>query len=377
MKVAFGVTLLAKGQANSGIDGIGHYVKELHHSIQNNQSVELMPYSFGYEYIDTNFEVKTKKLSVYYQHLISGFFIPPLRIQRFKHEAVDLVHATDHLVPLVKSVPLVATIMDAIPLSFPESLGNRNGYVSKAKFAFWAYVTRRADRIITISEYSKNEISEYFKIPLDRISVVPLAVESRFFTKIPDADKVSIRKTLNVPDHFFLSVGTLQPRKNLSRVLEAMKLLPLNLRKESPLVVVGRVGWSVQDLEKKIDEAVQEGWCIRLNRISDFELRVLMQSANALIFPSLAEGFGLPVLEAYASKLPVITSNTTSLPEVSSGSAILVNPINIKEIYEAIRFVLDNKSAIEPMVESGFNHALNMSWSKCAESTISIYKQLI
>lgn len=375
MRVAFGMTLVAKGLATNGMDGLGNYTRELYKALLNQQELEINPYTFGYKNQGISITSNIIKFSGYHSKLISGLLGFPLSSNDFD-EKVNLIHATDHLVPIVSDIGVVASIMDAIPLSHPEYLGSQN-VASVLKYKLWANVTRRADRVITISDYSRAEISKHFKIPADKISVVPLGVDARFFEKIDELDRALVKKKFGIPDQFLITVGTLQPRKNLLRVFEALKNFPLSTRKQLPLVVVGRIGWETGDIEREINLATQEGWCLRLDHISDFELRALLQSALVLLFPSLAEGFGLPVLEAFASKLPVITSNTTSLPEVANGAALLVNPLKSEEIYEAVKYAYHHREKLDILVQQGYHHAREMTWEKCANSTFEIYQQLV
>lgn len=377
IKVGFGVTQLARGIKGSGVDGIGHYTQELVSALSVDSDVDLFPFSFGCD-LPSKFAGKDiATLNRFDFDVLKGLLLPPLRMSSVSGEKVDLIHATDHLVPYVRNVPLVATLMDAIPLSNPEMLSNKLFSMHKVKVSLWRQVSRRADRIITISEYSKTEISKWFDIPLEKISVVPLAVDSRFFNEISPEERMRIRQALNVPESYFLSVGTLQPRKNIKRVLAAMRMLPDDVKKSNPLVIVGRDGWGVESLQAEIEQATKEGWCIRLHRVNDLELRALLQSTKALVFPSLLEGFGLPVLEAFASRTPVITSNTTSLPEASNGAALLVDPTNEHDISSAMLSVLNDVALIESNINKGYNHAKNMTWHKCAKETVAIYHELV
>lgn len=377
IKVGFGVTQLARGLKNSSLDGIGHYTKEIVHAVLESPKVDLYPFSFGREFQSKIAGKDVAVLNRFDFDVLKGLLLPPLRLSDINGEKVDIIHASDHLVPYVNNVPIVATLMDAIPLSNPEMLSNKLFSLTKIKLLLWRSLSRRADHIITISEYSKTEISKWFDIPLDKISVIPLAVDSRFFNEILPEERIRIRKSFNIPENFFLSVGTLQPRKNIKRILAAMRLLPNSVKKCYPLVIVGRDGWGVESFQDEIEQAEKEGWCIRLNRVSDIELRALLQSACALVFPSLLEGFGLPVLEAFASRTPVITSNTTSLPEASNGAALLVDPNSEYEISSAMLRVLNETDLIKSNVEKGYKHAKSMTWHRCAQETIAVYQQLV
>lgn len=377
IRVGFGVTQLARGVAGPGIDGIGHYTQELANSLSACSEIDLVPFSFGIDLLPSIANHHVTKLARFDLSLGKGLMLPPLRMNSIQGKKVDLIHATDHLVPYVKNVPLVATLMDAIPLSNPEVLSNKLPLFTKAKISLWKRVSRRADHVITISEYSKTEISKWFDIPSNKISVVPLAVDIRFFNVIFPEERLRIRQALNLPENYFLSVGTLQPRKNIGRVLAAMRMLPDDIKKANPLVIVGRAGWGVENLQLEIDQAVKEGWCIRLHRVNDLELRSLLQSAKGLIFPSLAEGFGLPVLEAFASRTPVITSNTTSLPEASNGAALLVDPTSVDDISAAIIKLLNDSVLVKTNVDNGYKHAQGMTWQRCAQDTVAIYRELV
>ncbi len=140
-------------------------------------------------------------------------------------------------------------------------------------------------------------------------------------------------------------------QKNIENLIQAIRKLPKEIRVTYSLIIVGRYGWKSEALLKKIKKAESEGWCKWLNYVPDNDLRALLQSASLMIFPSLYEGFGLPVLEAFASKIPVIASNTSSIPEVAKNSAILFNPQDISEISSAILKILNNKELTNNLVE--------------------------
>ncbi len=287
---------------------------------------------------------------------------------------VDLFHATDHLIPRLPGVPVLATIMDAIPLSHPEWV--RLNYRA-LKTWLWRRAGQWADHVVTISEYSKQDIVEQFAIPPERVSVVPLGVDQRYFEKIDEENKAGVLKKLGLPSRFFLFIGTLQPRKNVERVIDAHATLPLEVQQEFPMVVVGRAGWCVDALLEKLQRAEAGGTVRWLKYLPDYEARALLQSACALVFPSLYEGYGLPVVEAFASRLPVITSNTTALPEVAEGAALMVNPLDIEEIGHAMRRIVDDAELAGELREKGFVRAREATWAACADKTAKLYRQLI
>jgi len=238
-------------------------------------------------------------------------------------------------------------------------------------------MAKRSDHILTISEHSKSEIMKYFEIEQRRISVVSLGVNEEFFRTIPEVEKKNVRLKYEIDKPYFIFTGTLQPRKNIARMLDAMLELPENIRNCHMLVLVGRDGWSNDSLIERIREAERDGWCKWLGHVSDHDLKSLLQSAVLFAFPSLSEGFGLPVLEAFASNTPVIASNTTSIPEVAGDSALLFNPLDPTDIARAISKIVENKDFAEMLVRKGYERAKNMTWRRCAENTVVVYKQVI
>jgi glycosyltransferase involved in cell wall biosynthesis len=379
MRVGFGVTNLLRGEAISGVDGIGTYTRELYKGLENAANLNLIPFSTGeYEYDKSKFGtvIQTRVLPV--ELALASFSSRFSFENRLDVEELDMIHATDHMIPIARDVPLVSTIMDAIPITNPEWLNVSP--LAKLKRSIWVQVAKRSDLIITISNYSKKSIAASMHIDSDKICVVPLGVSRSFFERCCSSvsEEILNKYALN-KGQFFLNVGTLQPRKNVIRLLNAMKRLPSAIRVEFPLVLVGKYGWGGDELLVKIGEAQEEGWCHWIKRVPDLELKVLLQSATAMVFPSLAEGFGLPVLEAFASKTPVITSNTSSLVEVAAGHAWLVDPMSIASISEALQqFVICGRSlAVEERLETGFLHAKAMSWEQSAHKTHDVYRSLL
>jgi alpha-1,3-rhamnosyl/mannosyltransferase len=306
--------------------------------------------------------------------LISAFSPLPWSGESVLQPRIDLFHATDHLVPKFSRIPVVATLMDAIPLSHPQWIRTS---MAKQKAWLWCRAGRWANHVITISEYSKQEIVKHFGIDAQRITSIPLGVDDRFFEPIDLSIRTELIARLALPSQFFLFVGTLQPRKNVERVLDAHASLPKALKRDVPLVIIGREGWASERLVARMSDPETGRYVRWLQHLPDVEMRALMQSATALVFPSLCEGFGLPVVEAFASGLPVITSNTTSLPEVAGDSALLVDPQSAGEIAEAMREVVRNETLAQRLRESGLQRARRFTWQACAAGTRGVYEQVL
>jgi alpha-1,3-rhamnosyl/mannosyltransferase len=356
-----------------GIDGIGHYCQELLHHLENGAGeFDIQRYSFGEP-------DNAREISLYPKypiHLMQGFLGLQTKSCTPKNafQSADLIHSTDHLVPTGIKKPLLTSIMDVIPLSHPHFIRSN---LAVAKAALWKKLSKRADHIITISEFSKHEIATQMEYPLDQITAIPLGIDKRYFDSIDKDEIDAVKNKYGIKSPFFLFIGSLQPRKNLTRILEAHKNLPGNLSKEFPLVVVGREFWDDGSVMDSMNQAVIDKRCIWLSYVSDFEKRCLLQSSLGLVFASLYEGFGLPILEAYASQTPVITSDCTSMPEVSGGSALLVDPLDTESIGNGLFTLLNNQTQAKELKSSGLQRARLFTWEQVASDTQKVYKSLL
>jgi alpha-1,3-rhamnosyl/mannosyltransferase len=369
VKVAFGTTLLDRGLNNpnqDGIDGIGQYCQELLQQYQKvSNGLTIAPYSFG----QAQTQCSATLLSSYPNHVIKG--LSHIHAEEFFKD-VDLIHSTDQFIPIANK-PLLATVMDVIPLSHPQFLKSKSRYL---KSFLWKKLTQRADRIITISEFSKQEITKYLGFSENQIDVIPLGVDERFFRRVSEDEKRKALKALGITTPFFLFLGSIQPRKNLVRLLEAHAKLPHSLAQEYPLVIAGKLAWDDGKTLASIKQAVSEGRAKWLNYISEEQKLCLLQSARALTFVSLYEGFGLPITEAFASELPVITSNCTSMPEVAGDAAILVDPFNTQEITDALQTIIQDNSLVERLKATGLVRSKYFSWEVTSSKTIATYLKM-
>ena len=373
MRIGFGVTALCNGLSGGGLDGIGNYTREIMSRLVSAPQVELVPFSFraaipsdmgpgvplGRYSVNTAFSVVTG----------ANFFGMDELINR-----VDLIHATDHYVPRCKPAPIVATLMDAIPLSHPQWL--RRDFRGIKNF-LWKRAANWADEVITISDYSKNELSKWTGIALNKITVIPLAVDERWFKDVSSVDFASVRQSYQLPETFFISVGTLQPRKNVESAIRAHRALSPVERARTPLVIIGREGWKCEEVMQLINEDSVSGAVRWLKHVPDADLLPVLKLASALVFPSLGEGFGLPVLEAFAASVPVITSNTTSLPEVTGDAAISLNPLDVDAIARAMQQVLDDQKLVLILKQRGLARAKEFTWQACADATLQVYRKML
>lgn len=354
------------------LDGIGVYTRELI-GAYGELSVEHEPMAFS----------RLRKSDAGVRGLPGPFELLSLRSALFgvdyspftnPFRGFDLFHSTDHYIPKSRKIPVVATIMDPITISHPEWV-RAGGRAAKnwlfRRSAGWA------DRIITISHFVVPELVEHLGVPEKSIRVVPLGVEAEYFKTVPETIRSETLSTFHLRPGFFLFVGTLQPRKNVDRLIEAFLRLPKDMRRNHPLVVAGRNGWMSEHTVAALRELEDAGEGRWLEYVDDAAKHVLLQSAVALTFPSLYEGFGLPVLEAFASGLPVVTSNSTSLPEVAGDAALLVDPEDAVSIAEAMKQIASSPSLRDALSVAGRNRAKEFTWKKTALSTLEVYRELL
>lgn len=236
------------------------------------------------------------------------------------------------------------------------------------KFAAWYQwlvpkLARRSRRIITVSKFSKDRLAEYCRVPSEKIAVIPHGVDARF-RPLPAEEVADTRRQLGLPRHYALYVGNLAARKNLRRLLDAWAIVSPR-RPEVSLVLAGTANHMFRDaaLEALPSSVVLAGY------VDDAHLPAFYSGAELFVLPSLYEGFGLPVLEAMACRTPVIASNTTSLPEVAGGAALLVDPYSVESLADGLSRVLTDSQLREDLAQRGLEHARSFNWNRTAEET--------
>ncbi|MDP3434914.1 MAG: glycosyltransferase family 1 protein [Bacteroidota bacterium] len=284
---------------------------------------------------------------------------------------LDIYHGLSHELPAgieKTGIKSVVTIHDLIYIRYPDFFMKIDRNIYDLKFR---HACQAADRIHAISKQTKRDLIQFFSVPEEKIEVIYQAVNPLFFEVCTEEQKLAIRKKYQLPEEFILTVGTIEPRKNLMNLLKGMVSEKINI----PLVVVGRSTGYQQRARTFIEENRLQVFF--LHGIKDAELAVLYQSATAMIYPSLFEGFGLPVAEAQASGCPVITSNTSSLPEAGGDAAIYINPDNPKEIGQAIKSLLASQSQQETIIAKGRINAQRFTPEKYAIQLRQLYKSII
>lgn len=274
---------------------------------------------------------------------------------------VNVIHTSDWTEP-PSQIPKVTTIHDLVVYKYPELLPKSIVATQKQKLS---WVKKETQIVIADSQSTKDDIVNYLRIPSNKIRVIYLGIEERFKPASPiEVKSVRDKYQLNFP--YILCVGTREPRKNLQRVVKAYQQLNL---KNTKLVVVGKYGWGI--------DFKQTSEVILLQNITDADLPAVYTGAECFVYPSLYEGFGLPVLEAMACECLVITSSRGSLAEITQNQTIYVDPLSVTAIAEGIEAALKmNSSKKTAIIKSALKHAQTFTWKKCAEKTWEVYKSL-
>lgn len=282
-----------------------------------------------------------------------------------------LFHATEHLLMPLRGVKAVLTVHDLIYKLFPQHHKRLNYWFLNAAMPIFV---RQADAIIAISETTKRDLILHYKTPPEKITVIYEAAAPHFTPSTPQ-QIAAVCQRYTLPEKYLLVVGTIEPRKNYTRLLDAM----LEVRKDQPdlhLVVVGNKGWLYEPFFQRIEDLNARQWVIFPGYVSDDALPAIYAGATALVMPSVYEGFGLPILEAMACGTPVISSHAASLPELGGTAAQYFDPADTGSMSEAIQSVLADESLRQAMRQAGFQQAALFSWDRAARETIAVYNRL-
>jgi glycosyltransferase involved in cell wall biosynthesis len=286
----------------------------------------------------------------------------------------DVVHGTDHFVYPNPTSRNIMTIHDLTFVKYPE-------YVPKIVKTYLERIKnclKFTDAIITFSENTKRDLVELLKIAPNKIYVTYQASRYRadYLTEQQIEElKVSFSYDFNKP--YFLFVSTLEPRKNVISLIQAFNYLKQKYKIEHQLVLIGQTGWKYQPILQAINQSPYRSDIHHLNYLSDDLVALFYSQAEAFIYPSFYEGFGLPVLEAMTLGAPVITSNGSSLPEITGDTALLINPNDSMELAGAMLNLIGDRVLRDNLIFKGKEQASKFSWKKTAQSTLNVYRSVI
>ncbi len=283
-----------------------------------------------------------------------------------------LCHFTNSLAPLSLSCPFVITVYDMSLFLFPRLQPRRSLVLVRSILPI---VAKKAAALITASHSAMADIVSVLRVPADKVRVVYAAPSDEFRVIDCTAELNRVRHKYRLDEAFVLAVSTLEPRKNLVRLVKAFESLHRQGRKER-LVLAGQLGWRYQPLLKQIEQSGLRETVRLLGYVPSEDLPAIYNLARAVAFPSIYEGFGLPIVEAMACGTPVITSNLSSMAELGAEAALLVNPFNEEEIRQGLLRILTDESLREELRAAGLQRAATFSWKRAAEETAAVYQSV-
>ncbi|MBL7085956.1 MAG: glycosyltransferase family 4 protein [Candidatus Cloacimonetes bacterium] len=309
---------------------------------------------------DIGFFSKNRMLRIFWEQ----FLLP---ISLIKNN-VDLLHSPGFVCPIIKTCKSVITIHDMTFFSHPKV----HTWFKRIYFPIMIYLSSKVcNKIISVSNYTTNETKKYLKISGQKIITIHESFNESLL-QVKDYKENSYNK-YSIDSDYLLFVGTLEPRKNIKSIILSLdKIKNQNIK----LVIVGKKGWMYKEMFSLIQNLKLENRIIFTGYVPDNELGLLFENAKIFIYPSLFEGFGIPILEAMYFNCPVITSNLSSMPEVAGKAAVLVDPYNISELVDAINNILSSKGYRQKLIQEGRKNIKKFSWEKTAKKTLKVYESL-
>lgn len=368
--------------------GLGHYSRTLIHSLAD--------YFPQHDYFLFNpkpsdlFKLEGKNIhEVQPRSFIFRLFSSAWRsggvLKDLEKNKIEIYHGLSNEIPVgIKKAGIksVVTIHDLIFERFPQQYSKIDVEIYSVKYR---YACQHADRVIAISEQTKRDIIDFYKTPEEKITVCYQSCNPAFSETASEKLKQQVREKYSLPAEYFLYVGSVIERKNLLAICKAVYLLRDEL--QVPLVVIGDGGKYKEQVKDFISQQGLNDRIIFLSenplaKISSSFLRAedfpaIYQMATAMIYPSFFEGFGIPVLEALCSRVPVITSNVSCLPEAGGDGAYYVNPNNAEEIAGGMKKICQDKTLAASLIEKGWQHAQNFTQQKCAAAVMKVYESLM
>jgi glycosyltransferase involved in cell wall biosynthesis len=302
-----------------------------------------------------------------YKHIHIPFHI------HYKNRSIELFHFLYNAPSVVFNIPFVLTIHDVSYKHVPHMISIRN----KLSLSLQLYINaKKAKRIITDSETSKKDIIRFFNVNPENIEVIYLSVDNNFLIKRDEEKKLKISAKYDLPEKYILYVGTFLPHKNLETLIIGFKELNQHYKLSHKLVLAGKKGRNYKKIENLLSQLKMNNDVKIIGFVPDEDLPYIYSLSDLFVFPSLYEGFGLPLLEAMASGVPVLASNSSCLPEIAGDAALYFNPKDSRDLNAKIVSILDNKILSKELISKGFNRVKHFSWKKMTEKTLMLYEDV-
>ncbi|MFP4526633.1 MAG: glycosyltransferase family 4 protein [Bacteroidales bacterium] len=320
---------------------------------------------------NSNLHVKTPRKRIH--RVLNAYWRSYKLPGEFKYDGIDLFHGLSNELPVdisKSSVKSIVTIHDLIFMRYPSLYNRIDKWIYEKKFKT---SSRKADTVIAVSKQTKEDLVHFFNIDEKKIEVVYQGCDSIFYESKPEEEKEHIRQKHGLPKTFLLYVGTIEERKNALSIVKALHKGGIDI----PLVIIGKSTPYKKTIQQYIAENKVKNAIQFYSEIPFEELPAIYQLAKAFVYPSVFEGFGIPILEALNSQTPVITTRGGCFHETGGSHSLYVDPLNTEEIADAIRSVLYNEDLRKRMIEKGYEHAMKFRDEYVAKSMIDVYLRTI
>ena len=364
------------------LTGIGRYALELARGLARHEAIGELRYFAGYRWVEhpdaalksnsalasirRNIPLKSVALDLYFRARQLAFSRLTSKMRGF------VMHSPNYLL-LKHDGPTVATIHDLSWLHYPEYHPVER---VRAMNREMPRTFERATKLVTDSGFVRGELIERFGIEPSRVVAVPLGADESYAPRT-EAECAGVLANFKLGyGRYLLSVATLEPRKNLERLLEAFARLPEAVRRQYPLAIAGVRGWHAASIERSADALERRGELVRLGYVDEADLPTLFAGARAFAFVSLYEGFGLPPLEAMKSGIPVLVGRGSAVSEVTGGAALEVDPLDVEAISAGLARVLDDDAWRDAARLRGLERATHYGWPRCVDETVAVYRSV-